>query len=1036
MINNIHKKLLQSILFCLLAFVLCSCSLTTKALNNYIKTGNSNNGIINSLQTATDENSNKLEVINNTFKELGIDLSEDGSNSYNLEQLIIEMNELNKKISETVLIEGNTVTSEGKTLLKAVCLENDVKEDITTNIRQAIADTVKNSIAGNTTDSAGINFVDSSTGSNQYSDVDCALTLFGYEVSDKAIVKIYYADDNDTLSYVTDINMLRNNIENISSKQLKINTNTELNQNQGLYKFEFEDLAKKLSTDLDIEGLFVNDAKHKIALTLRDIENPTYSSVINDINNYTKEIRNKDGTIKREARTIKQWLSEGNRGEELNTLLHYYGCIGVLDNLELIKSNLDEHKAGSAEYAVAEIYGLDINLEAKSANGINGNGSNVIGYVTIEVSLTYKGKDSTHFDLSVYANKDTADACKNAYNLLPPDTNKKALVDALTSNNEAQLVMLKSDITIDTANINTDTTSLTNTALYEPVTDVSGQPVKISLFDNLNEGALTDTETVPLYVGNVEIGELYINTFSDNIIDATNAKIIGNNGAVSNSTIQKFKSYTANNKTYILYGLYDVGIIDNITAKLNNDGSHTYLINFENSSLLYNIFDNKIYQYGSDNKASATFDTTGGVQLYTVSDLTITNKIDSQPNCKYAADFINSTGSSDDFKDVTLAIQNHRSPFVLRTYLEGLYLPNQYFNEKFVCLGRKVIFSDFWFNKDAVINENTPAFSISTPTEGNEYASSSQHTVGELLSSTLRQKDGYNSDGLVRLDYQGQEDVKRNNAYYDTIETVNTYFLNKIYRGEFKTQDKMLSKEESLYGEYAQREKGIYAKWGIYAPRLFVWCTKTDVNKALAEYIKGPEFNAWRTWLDANGYENYLKDTIEKGITEDLVYKLEQQYDLSLNTEEAGSELVIDVTGLEELQDWVNKQIELDNNSILNVILRTIGIILLAYGMLLIISYVIDVAIAGEGEGLLKKVTFGRMRSVAGLSREEKDRLIETNHTYSTRAVSLIDILPIVFVFWVASLLLLTNLSYGLIDKLIDTSNTLTSAIKNALGNK
>lgn len=709
---------------------------------------------------------------------------------------------------------------------------------------------------------------------------------------------------------------------------------------------------------------------------------------------------------------------------------------------------------------IAAICSYTIDEDAASpTEAIRGNTTNhMIGMVYVRVKFAYKyegEKDVKHIDIrkmgtGVYdAARELEDI--NAYDITENKLySLENLKDVITTVRGAQLTVLnpmigdagilsKSDIL--SANI-------TNTSVFSRLTDYAGNSLKVDLFEHLSEGELTtenltEIQEVKLTIGNKPIGTFYLKTLSSDIAPSDVVETFKDNGTTQKTNvIQRFKFYSDSAmNVYCLLGLYDVGIVNGFSSTYNKDAdTYTYrpLLSY-NGGLTYNIFGDCLYQVGQDNGKAVMFDSEGGVQLYDSDDVAFTtvNNVSNYNTASFIAD------TNGGLSTVKSYIRSSKSPFVLRTYLEGLFLPDYYNSEPFICLGRRIVFSAGLFNKDKAIVENTPAFTVLNPQDELDDATTTYHTITELLGANIVNKTvvDTNYKGISRLPSSTSTDILRATSVSDTLATnlttVNTLTFNYIYAGEFKTRSgSNFSSIGSSSRRFAQAETGVQDKKGVVTPRLFVWCTAASVNKDLAIYIDSPQFTAWQTWLNSNGYEHYLGDMTSEDLKSELVFKIEQTFNIDLNSAEEGKDIIVDITGLDKLDDWINRQTDQKTNAIIDVIIRIIAIILLVYGILLLVCYIIDVAVAGEGEGLLKKVTFNRMMSVTGMSKEERQVMSLKNEkgTYTTRAVAISDLLPVLLVLWSISTILIIGSAYDVVDTILKMAEQITQIVRGAIG--
>ena len=717
----------------------------------------------------------------------------------------------------------------------------------------------------------------------------------------------------------------------------------------------------------------------------------------------------------------------------------------------------------------------------------NGPGDNYWALLRLVIDVDYlgdNGSDTVYFDITedLAGATSLSAAQNNSYSLYKGVAVAPSIKDFVTlldnTASTAKLVTIKSNFDSLTAYENTARITTEIQGWRNTIQLGEGSPVILNLNSSgFVEVPILDTLTnsdfdpatmsskiinTDLYIGTFKLGTMCLETINPEIAGVSDAVgVLKNEGLTATGrTMQKFRLFTsastsggtAEDGLYLLYGLADVHIVTGFTAnKDETSTTYTYTPEFAKSSMVLNIFDNEIYSQAGDNKVIAFSSDVTDVQLYDSSDVVI-NRRDFTKDwyITTSAQFISSSPA---LSNVKTAINKHKSPFVLNLYLEGLFCPNWVTEEPFVCLGRKISFTKNIVYTDAIIGEDTPVFNILSPDMTDTDLDSVQsHCINELLSSTVQRKKRWNEydvngnptetaseievDAIIKLKYSKEVEKIRSYSMYDSLDTISTLQEDEIFMGEFKTDSYYYYSDAINYGRYANTQAGTRATLGYATPRLYVWCTATSVNKSLPTYLQSPQFESWKVWLNNNGYATYLGDKELDVLITELIQKIETVYDLNFNADEEGKEIILDTSGLDQLDDWINRQSEQKTNAMIDIVLRVIAIILLVYGILLLICYVIDVAVAGEGDGILKKVTFNRMMTVTGLSKEERKAMSQKNEkgTYTTRAVSIGDLLPVILVLWTVATIIIIGSAYNVVDTVLRIAEQVTQVVRGAIG--
>lgn len=1082
-------KKLFAVLSCtlgMLGLTGCSVTMNVEGLNKYVSTSPSTvKGVGTTLNESIETNIAHLNSVYNTFSELDNVLN--SAASFNLKGYIDAMYAWSGPVlARTNLMENNQVTPVGNAILSSIVLDKDaIAHTITDDIPEVLAKLYQNRIQGNSSASNQyLNLDGSTTPATDSSDVNRFLTLFGYQVEKIQLLAYYDGADfgGDKLS--TTYNAFCDNKEYNKFNQFTtdVTFSCEGNTSSKMYElyvpavnntFDLGDGANKNPVSVSKNG--PNDTAR--------VHLPLCPPTQDQVDSAFASLKSEKGE-KITAAEFATWADA--HPNHLGVLMHYAGCIEIIDSSENptnrhIYWNEADAVNGvmTTAYPIAKVWRIGVwkDGEVDIEDLINCTylrpSNTPFVYLFVKQKIKYYGTDGKgHLDIRTVAT--ATDSSKTPYSSLPTDMSlfsstaysqfasmaymsNDDIVNTLRPYSNGKVLALNPDLDMgkfpDMSAFNmTNYTggTLLSSGDFTPVKDSSNRDITLNLLDNIS-GDVTETKETPLYIGSTKIGNLYTHIITSDICDDVMAAVITDNGARKNQPIQRFKYYhdSVADQTYIVYGLSDIGYIYYISAADVAEGVHKYTPTIHNSQMMFNIFDKQIYLSGNNNNVSK-FDETSNVKLYTStgSDIAVTTRSHSVKS-KYSAQFINV--KQDDgtinstMSKIAGAIEKRRTPFVLKTYLEGLYVPDAAGNDTFACLGRRIVFNKAWFDKNIDINETTSAFTVVTPQGDNQADETSAHTVGDLISSkthtTVYNETILNNgaedhistevQGIGKLRYLTYTDEIRTKEGLGVYGNVNTIYVGTIYAGEFKTSTDYIKTD----GRLASHCQGTYEHYKIKTPRLFVWCTASDVNNGLAAYVESAQFGYWSSWLQANGYSNYLGDMSAEDFTDELTYKLEYIYDISLDAKKGSTGILVDTSGLDVLDDWIKDKDEKTDVAILDVTMITLGIILLSYGTLLLAAYIIDVGVVGEGDGLLKKVTFNRMKSVTGMSKEERKQLTAQSEkgTYTIRAVSFGEVFFVVLIIWAVATIVLVGASYDIIDKLLEIAEQITSIVKGTL---
>lgn len=1080
-----NKKYILLLVFMLTILVLTGCdqTISVSTLNNYFNTnkgGQDQSGanMQTSLQDSINENIAILEKVQNTLEELDL-VDFETKQPWKITQLISDLKSWH---SDTVNIplrdkDGNT-TEWGRALWNSIYLtahsQAHMLSRITNSVVLDVLYLLKSSNPALCTSRGNLTFGDSSTGTanglGTYTDVDVALTLYGFSISS---LELKAMSPNGDGTYTKK-----------GSWDLKPDMTAD--QNNGLYKFTYKPSNLTSDVELSFTGY---DSKEKAnkpeSIDVRPIRD---TSTINGISaEFLTKQSEKDNDGKLKYAGYNDWAMLRN----------------VFDDDEDQDKLLHAGKGGSYSFSsysehASDIYYGDV---FKSENGnytisrqvgtVTGGNTSYELWVTIKFEYVCTGADdTTHMDIQQFISKKSSEATTKPFDLLPNsswkklDTNKSKYQiesDITVKNIHEHLMQYKdfTPISINGKKFAKLTTNKTNVNNYQLTTnkqlvflgagkedsDDDQDPnasAKVDLFGKLKESDITKVKSIDLYIGCQKVGTLKLTVLNEEIANVGSAATSGLSGRSSSTSYQTCKIFCkalendSSNRLYLLFGLYDVAVINSFTAIHDGSTDYLYFPEYTNGGFVYNIFDNNIYGINATDRSTkyGNYDNSGGVTLYSGGDVVIFadaayNKI---KNTNSAA-IISNLGEM--YKPLGESLAKTRTMFALRTYEEGLFLPNVYKKDLFVCLGRKVVFSDKLFDGTwlhtfthsnnvvhSAVGQNTPLYSVRMPTDVGEYYEGSAKPITYLVSSKVYKKSLTALDPALQAqltsDPKGLRIIEGTNisdklfttGTQQTTRDINKLTSNIIYAGKLKTYSgETISKQAQLFGE---DETGV----GQNYPPIWVWCTMFDVTTEIADYLKTVDFQNWIVWLNANGYRTYLANLDMDQLQTLLIERISATYDISFSEAEQEDTIIFDTSALEKTEDWLNDNNEKRRNAVIDTILRILGIVFIAYGILLFVCAIIDTVAIGEGDGLLKKVSFNRMKTVTGMTRAQRKELSERSEkgTYTTRAVSIMGVFPVALVLWTVAALLLIGSSYSLIDMLMDIGDGITNIFRGGIG--
>ena len=345
--------------------------------------------------------------------------------------------------------------------------------------------------------------------------------------------------------------------------------------------------------------------------------------------------------------------------------------------------------------------------------------------------------------------------------------------------------------------------------------------------------ALVSTDD--LYLAGLKVGTISYESIPTEASLSIAGQSLSNNGVATDEIIPTLRVMQAPDysesspKFCVINGLYNIAVIKGLHVYEDVSHNRSYTYSCADGGMFLDILNGKIYSNNGTVKP-VSFQSTGNMALYTVSDIRVTHRpttfsyqiAGAQISQYDHYDLAQRVGQSDLIKSAFNSMNLHSinstedttfvntltracsgsSPFVLGTYLEAIYCPGIYpadvsaaQSEQFISVGRKLKLDQQWF--DGLVTETTPAFTILNPSEDRAPVSGGKATgyVKYLYSVAPDTKqvsvDGTVQpiQGLVRFPITGQVDVVKTTAYQLGTEfnQANILRMNNLKLGEFKT---------------------------------------------------------------------------------------------------------------------------------------------------------------------------------------------------------------------------------------------------------
>lgn len=261
------------------------------------------------------------------------------------------------------------------------------------------------------------------------------------------------------------------------------------------------------------------------------------------------------------------------------------------------------------------------------------------------------------------------------------------------------------------------------------------------------------------------------------------------------------------------------------------------------------------------------------------------------------------------------------------------------------------------------------------------------------------------------------------------IETLPINYIKTISTGELKSRSTMNAYNSNVCASWE-------TDMSERLPKMFVIATSHSVTSLMNSWVYDNEdldnngnLTQWVTWLRSVGYKSYLSGW-ENGVPTDLINSIVKKlYNFSIG--DASSSVQLDINIISGIQDKIDKDHLRKEAGMIRSICLIVGVLCTMYGMLLVIAWLVDNGVHGEGDGMLYKVTFGKCKTATGLTSEEADKMGDGSVRYLTigsvafRGFILISLGIILFAFD----------AIGLASKLIESVSWITDSIRKLIFN-
>lgn len=316
---------------------------------------------------------------------------------------------------------------------------------------------------------------------------------------------------------------------------------------------------------------------------------------------------------------------------------------------------------------------------------------------------------------------------------------------------------------------------------------------------------------------------------------------------------------------------------------------------------------------------------------------------------------------------------------VLRDYLELTYAPSIVAGEDIIALGRKMRILQLSGSKNNVVAEFYDKEGIKLSDDGArlfiddfadiegliaeeqkvKYISRQQEALGAIANEIETPSDVNIGDGTVNgsaneidtstgvdtgehKDPYSNSTIRASATKIDTIPTeiVSEVHMTTSFPGEYVARsDVNLSDQKPLF-------YGMLVRKSMFETGLFSgWVQSTDSTKNSTVW--------WNTWLSQHGY-NYSINT------DNLVDFLKGNYATDLATENI---IILDLETISKIQQEYTEEDQLNNSHFLRTIFIVFGYALIAYAIILLIAWNVDINV-DLGFNILEKMTLGKWVAV------------------------------------------------------------------------
>ena len=290
---------------------------------------------------------------------------------------------------------------------------------------------------------------------------------------------------------------------------------------------------------------------------------------------------------------------------------------------------------------------------------------------------------------------------------------------------------------------------------------------------------------------------------------------------------------------------------------------------------------------------------------------------------------------------------------VLRDYLEYIYLPGVVTDEQFVALGRRIRIDHLWGGTgtqfghfiDKQGDEAGSMKLLATNLIGLNSGTKKYENVKITLalkhksSTDIAKGDSTSKNGLVE-----GSDILLDKLYVPSLRISYPFGANgaKVGKIDISNNEK---KGPVIYGiatDISLFDSGLYAEWVNVAD------DGGDIGS----------LNWWIKWLPANMYKYMINiNNLSDSLNDKYGYELAEE-----------GNIILDLNTIGKIQEEYNKEEEISKVTGVRTAFLVLGTLLIAYSLLLLAAWVIDVNIT-NGPGLLTKLSFGHW--VAVISTDE-----------------------------------------------------------------